>query len=114
MLTRQQVALLSFIDKHLDAAGFSPSFHEMADALGLKSKSGIFRVLAGLEERGFILRRKNRSRAITVLRMPDDPRPAPETRLERAIQALRAIYSTTHDPAARETARVAVAEAERI
>ena len=71
MLTRKQHELLLFIHKHLSENGVSPSFDEMKDALGLKSKSGIHRLITGLEERGFIRRLAHRARAVEVLRTPD-------------------------------------------
>jgi repressor LexA len=71
MLTRKQHELLTFIDKHLRNTGFSPSFEEMKEALNLKSKSGIHRLITALEERGFLKRRAHRARALEVLRMPD-------------------------------------------
>ena len=72
MLTRKQHELLVFIDRHLKATGFSPSFEEMKEALNLKSKSGIHRLISALEERGFIRRLPNRARALEVVRLPDD------------------------------------------
>lgn len=72
MLTRKQHELLVFIDKHLKATGFSPSFEEMKEALQLKSKSGIHRLISALEERGFLSRRHHRARALEVVRLPDD------------------------------------------
>jgi repressor LexA len=72
MLTRQQHDLLLFIDKYLKTKGFSPSFEEMKDALRLKSKSGIHRLISALEERGFLQRRHHRARALEVTRLPDD------------------------------------------
>jgi repressor LexA len=71
MLTRKQHELLTFIDRHLAATGFSPSFEEMKAALNLKSKSGIHRLISALEERGFLRRRHHRARALEVVRMPD-------------------------------------------
>jgi len=76
MLTRKQHELLFFIDRHLRETGVSPSFDEMKDALGLKSKSGIHRLISGLEERGFIRRLAHRARALEVLRLPGDLTPA--------------------------------------
>ena len=70
MLTRKQHELLLFIDKHLKQTGFSPSFEEMKDALTLKSKSGIHRLISALEERGFLSRHHHRARALEVLRLP--------------------------------------------
>ena len=71
MLTRKQHDLLTFIDKRLAADGVSPSFEEMKDALALKSKSGVHRLINALEERAFIRRLPNRARALEVLRMPE-------------------------------------------
>jgi repressor LexA len=71
MLTRKQNELLHFINKRLTEAGVSPSFDEMKEALGLKSKSGIHRLITGLEERGFIRRLPHRARALEVLKLPD-------------------------------------------
>jgi repressor LexA len=79
MLTRKQYELLVYIDRHLKETGFSPSFEEMKDALHLKSKSGIHRLISALEERGYLARRHHRARALDVLRVPDNmlPREAP-------------------------------------
>lgn len=71
MLTKKQHELLLFIDGHLRRTGFSPSFDEMKDALGLRSKSGIHRLISALEERGFLHRRHHRARALEILRLPD-------------------------------------------
>jgi len=76
MLTRKQYELLMFIDQRLRKSGISPSFDEMRDALGLKSKSGIHRLITGLEERGFIRRLAHRARALEVLKMPENLEPA--------------------------------------
>jgi repressor LexA len=71
MLTRKQHELLMFIDRHLRDTGFSPSFEEMKEALRLRSKSGIHRLITAWEERGFLRRRAHRARALEVLRLPD-------------------------------------------
>jgi repressor LexA len=71
MLTKKQFELLKFIDLHIKRHGVSPSFDEMKDALNLKSKSGIHRLITALEERGFIARLAHRARALEVLRLPD-------------------------------------------
>lgn len=71
MLTRKQQELLLFIQQHLSQGGVSPSFDEMKDALGLKSKSGIHRLITGLEERGFIRRLPHRARALEVVKLPE-------------------------------------------
>ncbi|MCH8999279.1 MAG: transcriptional repressor LexA [Proteobacteria bacterium] len=76
MLTRKQHELLLFIHRHLGDQGVSPSFDEMKDALGLKSKSGIHRLITALVERGFIHRLPHRARAVEVLRLPEDLAPA--------------------------------------
>jgi repressor LexA len=72
MLTRKQHELLLFINRRLSDGGVSPSFEEMKDALSLKSKSGIHRLISGLEERGFIRRLAHRARALEVVRLPED------------------------------------------
>ena len=72
MLTRKQYELLMYIDKSLKEDGVSPSFDEMKEALGLKSKSGIHRLITGLEERGFIRRLAHRARALEVLKLPEN------------------------------------------
>jgi repressor LexA len=72
MLTRRQHELLSFIDDRLKQTGISPSFDEMKDALRLRSKAGIHRLVTALEERGFLARRRNRARALEVLRLPEN------------------------------------------
>ena len=71
MLTRKQHELLLYIDAQLAETGISPSFEEMKDALDLKSKSGVHRLISALVERGFIRRLPNRARALEVLKMPD-------------------------------------------
>jgi repressor LexA len=71
MLTRKQQELLIFIDERLKSDGVSPSFEEMKEALNLKSKSGVHRLINALEERAFIRRLPNRARALEVLRLPD-------------------------------------------
>jgi repressor LexA len=71
MLTRKQHELLVFIDRHLRDTGFSPSFEEMKEALKLRSKSGIHRLITALEERGFLRRRAHRARALEVIRLPE-------------------------------------------
>jgi repressor LexA len=72
MLTHQQHALLVFINQCLKETGVSPSFDEMAAALRLASKSGVYRIITALEERGFLSRRRRRARALEVLRLPPD------------------------------------------
>ena len=71
MLTRKQFELLRFIHERLKEAGVPPSFDEMKDALDLRSKSGIHRLITALEERGFIRRLPNRARAIEVIKLPE-------------------------------------------
>jgi len=72
MLTRKQYELLLFINRRLAEDGVSPSFEEMKDALSLKSKSGIHRLISGLEERGFIRRLAHRARALEVIKLPEE------------------------------------------
>lgn len=83
MLTRKQYELLNFIHARLESTGVSPSFDEMKDALGLKSKSGIHRLISGLEERGFIRRLPHRARALEILKLPENMAPAPSTNVVR-------------------------------
>ncbi|HEV2187980.1 MAG TPA: transcriptional repressor LexA [Stellaceae bacterium] len=72
MLTKKQHELLMFINQRLNATGVSPSFDEMKDALNLRSKSGIHRLISGLEERGFIRRLPHRARALEVVKLPEE------------------------------------------
>jgi repressor LexA len=75
MLTRKQHELLLFVHERLKETGVPPSFDEMKDALDLRSKSGIHRLIKALEERGFIRRLPNRARALEILRLPDSMAP---------------------------------------
>ena len=79
MLTKKQRELLLFINQRLTATGVSPSFDEMKDALNLKSKSGIHRLVSGLEERGFIRRLPHRARALEVVKLPEESAAGPGT-----------------------------------
>ncbi len=73
MLTKKQHELICFISDRLNDTGVSPSFEEMKDALDLKSKSGVHRLISALEERGFLRRLANRARALEVVKMPERP-----------------------------------------
>ncbi len=77
MLTKKQRELLLYINQRLTATGVSPSFDEMKDALSLKSKSGIHRLVSGLEERGFIRRLPHRARALEVVKLPGESAAGP-------------------------------------
>ncbi len=79
MLTAKQHELLNFINDRLSATGVSPSFDEMREALDLKSKSGVHRLISALEERQFIRRLPNRARALEVVRMPEVTAPSAAT-----------------------------------
>src|SRR5215207_164044 len=72
MLTKKQHELLMFVNQRLTATGVAPSFDEMKDALNLRSKSGIHRLISGLEERGFIRRLPHRARALEVVKLPEE------------------------------------------
>ena len=72
MLTAKQHELVRFIQKKLEETGISPSFEEMKEALDLKSKSGVHRLISALEERGFIRRLPNRARALEVVKLPEN------------------------------------------
>ena len=74
MLTQKQLDLLEFIQQRLSKNGVPPSFDEMKEALDLRSKSGIHRLITALEERGFIKRLANRARAIEIVKMPNGPK----------------------------------------
>jgi repressor LexA len=76
MLTAKQRELIVFIQQRLEETGISPSFEEMKEALDLKSKSGVHRLISALEERGFLRRLPNRARALEVIRQPGDTTPA--------------------------------------
>ena len=89
MLTAKQRELLLFIDNRLAESGISPSFDEMREALDLKSKSGVHRLISALEERGFIRRLPNRARALEVVKLP-------EIRPAATISPIRPV---THAPA---------------
>ncbi|WP_068084211.1 transcriptional repressor LexA [Novosphingobium rosa] len=99
MLTRKQHELLRFIQVRLEEDGVSPSFEEMKEALDLKSKSGVHRLISALEERGFIRRLPNRARALEVLRQPEDvvssTRTAPAPRTPVAAPARPAALTST-------------------
>lgn len=93
MLTAKQHELLLYIQRKLEETGISPSFEEMKDALDLKSKSGVHRLISALEERGFIRRLPNRARALEVLRQPENvtssarPTPANDTVVQLSSRA---------------------------
>ena len=95
MLTAKQRELLLFIDARLKEGGISPSFDEMREALELKSKSGVHRLISALEERGFIRRLPNRARALEVVKLP-------ETRPSAAVTPLR----PAAPPAANDTLEI--------
>lgn len=92
MLTAKQHELLLFINQRLDDTGISPSFEEMKEALDLKSKSGVHRLIGALEERGFIRRLANRARALEITKMPEggNVRGATITQLAPAIASSKA------------------------
>ncbi len=88
MLTRKQHELLTFIDARLRETGVSPSFEEMKEALSLRSKSGIHRLISALEERGFLRRHHHRARALEVTRLPENvASQKPATRREKPAPA---------------------------
>lgn len=99
MLTRKQHELIRFIQTRLEETGVSPSFEEMKEALDLKSKSGVHRLISALEERGFIRRLPNRARALEVLRQPDDVGAKPAA--PRAANANSAAAAVIRPPEAR-------------
>ena len=86
MLTKKQSELLRFINERLKETGVPPSFDEMKEALDLRSKSGIHRLIIALEERGFIRRLPNRARALEVLRLPESSTPSGQARGRPALR----------------------------
>lgn len=92
MLTKKQRELLLFINQRLTATGISPSFDEMKDALSLRSKSGIHRLVSGLEERGFIRRLPHRARALEVVKLPEESA-APADRGQFSPTVIRGDFS---------------------
>jgi repressor LexA len=116
MLTKKQSELLRFIHERLKETGVPPSFDEMKDALDLRSKSGIHRLIIALEERGFIRRLPNRARALEVLRMPGSSTPAEPNRskrfepsvIEGALGRVRALPSNRDDDDGRSIVAIPV------
>ena len=94
MLTRKQLDLLNYINKHLNKDGIPPSFDEMKEALDLRSKSGIHRLITALEERGFIRRLAHRARAIEIVKLPDS--------LETNNKVTKLSRDSTKNPASHE------------
>lgn len=86
MLTAKQHELIRFIQQRLEGTGISPSFEEMKEALDLKSKSGVHRLISALEERGFIRRLPNRARALEVIKQPEDVVAAPRKRTDNVVE----------------------------
>jgi len=100
VLTRKQHELLCFINDRLSETGVSPSFEEMKEALDLKSKSGVHRLISALEERNFIRRLPNRARALEILRLPDaikTPAPAPAAKPNIQTPPARSMPSAAND-----------------
>ncbi|MEL7197202.1 MAG: transcriptional repressor LexA [Pseudomonadota bacterium] len=103
MLTAKQHELIRFIQERLEETGISPSFEEMKEALDLKSKSGVHRLISALEERGFIRRLPNRARALEVIKQPEDATPAPRASDAGTVvdmQSARAAASSPPKPQA--------------
>ncbi|MEM1053202.1 MAG: transcriptional repressor LexA [Pseudomonadota bacterium] len=96
MLTAKQHELIRFIQQRLEETGISPSFEEMKEALDLKSKSGVHRLISALEERGFIRRLPNRARALEVIKNPEDSTPMP--RSAPAVAANDTVVANTAAP----------------
>src|ERR1700750_182806 len=104
MLTRKQHELLMFIHERMKESGIPPSFDEMKDALDLRSKSGIHRLITALEERGFIRRLPNRARAIEVIKLPQTAGPAGGNRRGFTPSVIEGnLGKVRNNPAAEET-----------
>lgn len=93
MLTRKQHELLVYLDNHLRTTGFSPSFEEMKEALSLRSKSGIHRLISALEERGFLRRQHHRARALEVLRVPERTEEEPRSTGTPGLNVIQGDFS---------------------
>ena len=89
MLTKKQLDLLEFIHKRVQRDGVPPSFDEMKDALDLRSKSGIHRLITALEERGFIRRLAHRARALEIVKLPDSMTQDPSGFVPRVIEGFK-------------------------
>lgn len=98
MLTRKQKDLLYLIRDRLVAEGVPPSFDEMKTALGLRSKSGIHRLITGLEERGFVRRLPHRARALEILRLPDDADETATSIKTKVRDTVRGVVQTVLEP----------------
>ena len=117
MLTRKQYELLMFIHERVRESGIPPSFDEMKDALDLKSKSGIHRLITALEERGFIRRMEKRARALEIIKLPENVaetlRPATTRSQAQRLSPGRAHgRAIASDPRAGGNPRRAMGEAE--
>ncbi len=99
MLTKKQYELLLFINERLKETGVSPSFDEMKEALNLKSKSGIHRLITALEERGFIKRLAHRARALEVVKLPDTMASSMSAPTRHATSAANAPQAANDDNA---------------
>ncbi len=99
MLTKKQYELLLFINERLKETGVSPSFDEMKEALNLKSKSGIHRLITALEERGFIKRLAHRARALEVVKLPDTMASSMSAPTRHAPSAAKAPQAANDDNA---------------
>lgn len=113
MLTKKQHQLLMFIARRLNERGISPSFDEMREALGLKSKSGVHRLITGLEERNFIRRLPHRARALEVVRMPDATAPSDAQSVPArgfSPTVIKGDFAALPQPQPRTVARTADAE----
>ncbi|MBO0344517.1 transcriptional repressor LexA [Roseibium limicola] len=110
MLTRKQYELLMFIQERLKETGVPPSFDEMKDALDLRSKSGIHRLITALEERGFIRRLPNRARAMEVLRLPESISPGLATPPQRGAFSPEVIEGDLGKPVREAPPSLPVAE----
>jgi repressor LexA len=103
MLTAKQHELIQFIQQRLEETGISPSFEEMKEALDLKSKSGVHRLISALEERGFIRRLPNRARALEVIKQPTDATPGSRAKAADVV-SLQPQAQTSQAPSVPEAA----------
>src|ERR1700743_3286986 len=109
MLTRKQYELLMFIHERIRESGIPPSFDEMKDALDLKSKSGIHRLITALEERGFLRRMEKRARALEIMKLPDNVSETlrPATTRSQSMRAARPRHGRSGENRITTAARMA-------
>ena len=106
MLTKKQYQLLHILKRHIESCGYSPSFDEMKNSLGLKSKSGIHRLISGLEERGFIRRLPHRARSLEILKMPNNSSDFVDNEFEDKTNIIKGMFTERKTVSSTKTSTV--------